>query len=665
MTLAVIGTLAVALPAQAAEIKPSGWSWTNYGPELMGVSCITPNTCVAVGQGGAVLRSPNTDDVPLAWTMVALEKDDQVPDAPVDLVGVTCSDTSCLAVSEAPTDPDFPSWVYRSTDAGVSWTAVQALPAVGARKTTHAEAITCAPDEATAATRVCYAAGIDGGIWRSANDGQAWKAVPLPATAGATASFDKIACASASDCVAAGGDTTPSSVLIEGTTVTPLKTPIGIDKRFAALACDNPARCIATGGVGKYTLLSISGERWGPVHEFRKKAPLGLVVKALSCPVANSCVGLTGDGLALRTDDLGADGDQNWVRRPVPAIIGALDCVTSSCIGVGKSAAWYASFDLGSGFLRVNEVAKFDVAQCAAALSPTCVAGGKENVGVSRTGGTLWTLPIADHGALNTSAIECTAPSTCLILGMNDALFTNDLNAFRPRFGPVQSAAGSGNQTCVNATLCVAVNDGVVYTTFDGGLTQWTQNAFPHVRPMAGLACIPGQTAPVTCFVPIKDLILIGTMAPDAGGLPHWNWRYTNADADEVISAVACSPAGNQCTAVGKAGMVLTTTPDSVLDWDEQTIPPNVPVDELPLYTSVTCPATGFCMAGGAHGPQSIVASTTNNWADYSYDEIGDIRAAPAISGFGCESINRCIAVGSTVLVGVRNPPIAPSAPSL
>ena len=35
-----------------------------------------------------------------------------------------------------------------------------------------------------------------------------------------------------------------------------------------------------------------------------------------------------------------------------------------------------------------------------------------------------------------------------------------------------------------------------------------------------------------------------------------------------------------------------------------------------------------------------------------------DLRAAPGITGFGCESKNRCIGVGSTVLLGVRNPPV-------
>ncbi|HEY8581516.1 MAG TPA: hypothetical protein VIL49_01165, partial [Capillimicrobium sp.] len=87
--------------------------------------------------------------------------------------------------------------------------------------------------------------------------------------------------------------------------------------------------------------------------------------------------------------------------------------------------------------------------------------------------------------------------------------------------------------------------------------------------------------------------------------------------------------------------------------------PPDVTIDKLPDYTSVTCPQAGFCMAGGMQGVQSIVASTVNNWADFSYDTIGDLRAAPGIAGFGCESVNRCVAVGSTVLVGVRTPPVA------
>ena len=71
---------------------------------------------------------------------------------------------------------------------------------------------------------------------------------------------------------------------------------------------------------------------------------------------------------------------------------------------------------------------------------------------------------------------------------------------------------------------------------------------------------------------------------------------------------------------------------------------------------SVACPADGVCLAGGVHGANAIVASTANNWTDFSYDEIPGIEPAPMITSFGCETVDRCVAVGSTALIGVRKP---------
>ena len=156
----------------------------------------------------------------------------------------------------------------------------------------------------------------------------------------------------------------------------------------------------------------------------------------------------------------------------------------------------------------------------------------------------------------------------------------------------------------------------------------------------------------------MKSNILIGTMTPDASGLPHWDWRYTNADADEIITAIGCVPNARQCVAAGRGGEILTSRDGDLMNWAQQTIPQNVPVSDLPEYTSVTCPSAGFCMVGGKHGAQTVVTSTLDGFATYSYDAIGDLRAAPGVSGFGCESANRCIAVGSTVLLGLRNPPV-------
>jgi hypothetical protein len=48
-----------------------------------------------------------------------------------------------------------------------------------------------------------------------------------------------------------------------------------------------------------------------------------------------------------------------------------------------------------------------------------------------------------------------------------------------------------------------------------------------------------------------------------------------------------------------------------------------------------------------------VIASTTDFWKQYSFDEFGGAEGAePTIKAFGCE--NRCVAVGSTALVGER-----------
>ncbi|MDO9486089.1 MAG: hypothetical protein Q7K25_08540 [Actinomycetota bacterium] len=666
--LPFIGTTQVISSAQAADAQPvpvaSGWNWTNYGPELKAVSCAQPNSCVAVGQGGAVLRSPGTGDVPLAWTMVDLKKDPQHPVNPVDLVGVTCSDDSCIAISAPLSETvTYGSWVYRSTDAGVTWTAITQLPKTGTLGTKFGSAIACSPDDsATVDTRNCYIVGNAGGVWRSTDDGRTWTGVTIP-KATTPVSFDKVACASTANCVAVGGDDTPSSAMLQGNTVTLLATPIGIMQNFAALACDNPARCVATGGQGDYTILNIDATpSWSTALKFRR-TPLPPVAKVISvsCPIVSVCIGINGDGSVLRTDALGVPGNF-WRMLPVQPIISSLTCIQFYCIGVGKMAAWYASFDSGGIFNRINEIAKFDMAICPPSLSPTCVAGGGMDMGRSITGGTLWTLPIADRGALNTKEIRCQSSLACQIFGQTETLVTEDMSVFSPRYAPVQSAAGADAVDCVTDTLCVSPKESVVYTTFDGGKTMWSSNQMPKVRP-TGITCLPGKTDPVTCFEATKYNILMGVMSRDATtGLPHWVWRYTNVDSDQIINAIACTADGTQCVAAGEQGKVLVTQPNDLMNWTELTLPVNTEVAILPSYLSATCPATGFCMIGGLQNKQSIVTSTVDNFKTYSYDKIGDIRNDPAIKGFACETLNRCVAVGSTVLVGVRNPPVTPPA---
>jgi len=139
-------------------------------------------------------------------------------------------------------------------------------------------------------------------------------------------------------------------------------------------------------------------------------------------------------------------------------------------------------------------------------------------------------------------------------------------------------------------------------------------------------------------------------------GLIRWNWRFTDADPSEGLEAVGCSP-GGECTAVGGGGEVLKSAGTDLMRWTELVLPnERAPAATRPLLKSVACPADGVCLAGGVHGPDAIIASTTNDWADFSYDQLPGIEgAAPTITSFGWETADRCVAVGSTALVGVRD----------
>jgi photosystem II stability/assembly factor-like uncharacterized protein len=622
---------AFAAPLANAAKVPSPWSWSDYSPTLRDVSCSSPGDCVAVGQRGMVLRSDFVGDDRLAWSRIPL-------DYPEELDGVACTKKFCLAVSNTRTNSaTYVSKVYRSTDDGESWSDGVALPAAGATKTRSALALACAGD--------CYAVGPGGGVWRSRDQGRSWDDLELPPK---PASFDRVACPDEGTCVAVGGDAVGSSAIIDGAKVTAVDLPAGTGKGIKGLACDSEKRCTATDGLGKYMLLSIPSKSWGKVKLFPKAA----VVSALSCPIEDVCVGLS-EGNALRTTNLSAAAPE-WERRPLKSLkLGAIDCAREACVAAGMAATWFAGFDAGDDWNRVNEVAKFDAIQCTAAFDGTCVAGGEKDLGVSATGGKLWSLPLNGYAGLNVKAVNCSGKSECLLLGKTMTLFSTDLVTFPERRPTITDPKGTDALTCVSKEICVGINEGVAYTTLDGAVSTWSQNEFPDKA--TSVACIHGQTDPVTCVATTREFLIVGTMTEDNGQI-RWNWRFAHADPEVPLEAVGCSP-GGQCTAAGGGGEILWSDGTDLMHWHEMILPDLVePVEKRPVFKSVSCPADGVCLVGGVHGPNAIVASTTNGWDDYSIDEIEGIEgAAPTIKAFGCESVERCVAVGSTSLIGTRD----------
>lgn len=651
---ALVLLLAVTASARAAQV-PSPWTWTDYGPALNDVSCVTPTACVAVGQSGAVLRSPGVGGQPLAWSFVALRPQDppQPRPDPQELRAVWCSPQSCLAVSNVPTRRPARSWVYRSTDGGATWTAIQQLPDTPNLSTASANDITCEPNPASAARRVCYAVGVDGGAWRSADDGRTWTHLDLPPPSAGRQTYRTIRCPSAGLCLAVGGDeaTDATAALIRRATITPIKVPAQA-KAMLALGCDTATRCTVSTG-NQYATIDLPDGAWSPQRFLRPSKPAGTVVTSLDCPGADRCIGLApAVGLAVRTDTLARAGDHNWQRRPLGSLdLAAVDCVGQACVAVGRHASWLSSDDGGGDWDVVNEVPKLDTVSCGGPLGPSCVAGGEKDLTVSRSRGELWSGPLRGYAGLNVKALNCTGPSTCLVLAKTLTLFTTDLAAFAARHPTITDPKGTDALTCVTDVLCVGLNEGVTYTTLDGAVTDWSQSGFPERG--GSISCLPGQTAPVTCLALTRDFIVRGQMTP-TGGAPLWRWTGTDADPDEILESIACDPTGRQCAAAGANGLVMTTTTD-VMHWTSHTLPEGKPPGARPDFKTVTCPAAGVCLVGGGNGVTATIVSTTDNFATYSVDTItGILGAEVAFHGFGCESVTRCVGVGSTAAVGTR-----------
>jgi hypothetical protein len=630
-----------AAAAQAAQ-ETSSWTWTDYGPALLDVSCSSQDKCVAVGQRGAVLRSKGQA---LAWSAARLD------DPTDELDGVTChggspTDTFCLAVSnESTLGAGFKSKIYRSTDNGATWSKGVELPATVAPKTQSARAVACDP-----AADACYAVGPAGGAWRSLDQGRSWSPLELPKTPG---SYRRVACPAKEKCVAVGGS---SSAIIEGDKLRSLPKPAFGPPE--GLACDKPTRCTATAGAKYASLdLSVPEPKWGAPQLF----PAGTSVSALACPAQDECVGVgkSVDPVSVRTMSLSAGV---WTRLPIPfgaSILGAISCEQIGCVAVGEKAAWFADPDVvdAGEWERVTQLENFNVVYCSLELSPLCVAGGDKLVAVSRAKGKLWSWPFLKD-ALNTNTVHCKVPSECLILGTFEADFTDDLIKFDPRKPANPGTAGSELQTCITQVLCVGLGTNVVYTTPNGGQTGWVQSRLEHGKPKL-LACVPGRTDPPTCLVVAGDFVYRGTMLNNDP--KTWKW-VTAVDLAPLfaplqpgVMGLACSP-GGQCTGVAAEGVVLTSEGD-LRKWTKHVLPsPKSPVEDRPALMSVACPAINFCLAGGHLKANAIIASTTDFWANFTLDQIPPITPgqSPTIKAFSCESVNRCVAVGDTVLVGRR-----------
>jgi photosystem II stability/assembly factor-like uncharacterized protein len=622
LAFALFATAAGPVAADRRPAEPSPWNWVDRGPKLLDVSCTAPGRCVAVGEDGAILRSTPGEAPPLSWERVALGPRQ-------DLVSVNCRGALCIAVSGGDGTTAGVSEVLRSEDGGDTWSAPDDLPAAtvrGGAKTRVANAVACPP------SGPCVIAGAAGGIWRSTDRGKSWS--PL-SDSSLGLPYRALACPDTGICILVGPG---KPVVLQGTAATTIPSPTS--GNLKAIACESQSTCTASDSLAHVISISAPWRKW----DDSVGLPKDLDAISLACPAADTCVGLSGKGPALRTTSR-SSGD--WAKRPTgTADLIAVDCAGTICAAVGKAARWYGSGDTGFEWDQVNAVGKFDALDCSgAAGGGTCVAGGKDALGRSSTGGNLWTTPVAASG-LDVAAVSCAGFPTCVALSDTRTFATLDAGlTWKNRLPAGSVGHGPEAGTCLNANRCVAVGHGSVFTTFDGAQTGWSIGSIP-TDPGESLKSIACPTM-ATCVVATSEGIYRGRLSV-AGGSVNWSWVASDADPSDPLNGIACS-SPSSCTAVGFAGQVLRTTDPDLIHWNAKKIGTGPDSDRPPLK-AVACPDDGVCIAGGFRG---FVATTTNNWATWSLDQIGG-TPKPGINAVDCGSPTRCVLVGDTAFSGRR-----------
>jgi photosystem II stability/assembly factor-like uncharacterized protein len=223
---------------------------------------------------------------------------------------------------------------------------------------------------------------------------------------------------------------------------------------------------------------------------------------ALTCPTKSSClaVGASASGLGLAATS--SDGGKEWSPQKLPVGTSSLDavaCATSTaCVAVGRNSV-VAESDGGSSWVTgslPNQITTLSGVACVS--QDTCLAvGNAEDPGQpgppeifrSTDAGRTWLQVTSFPGGTGgLTSITCPNASYCVAVGQG-LFYSSDAGAKWERGEVVGGTQGVQSVSCWSASDCVAVGPntlvafeasvpGLALTTTDGG-RLWRKAALP------------------------------------------------------------------------------------------------------------------------------------------------------------------------------------------
>src|SRR5215472_8907806 len=628
---------------------------------LLGVSCVSPSACEAVGV--TISRSGARRAVAERWNGAKWQIQPVPSPGGGYLSGVSCtSPAACTAVGGS--TPGTPGKALAERWDGSSW-QVQPTPSPAG----HAFLSGVACTSSSACTAV---GGSDAGTLAERWGGTTWstQATPNPPQGGGF--LDGVACLSASACTAVGNSNAGNlAERWNGTSwsIQPTPNPAGAQFTFLnTVACASASACIAAGAYidssGAFRALA---ERWNGTSwaiQPTSRLPGG----AMSLLIGVACTSATG----CTAVGYSAPNHRNVVNHPSPATLAERWNGTTWSIQPTPNPPGAAGGNLNA-------------ASCVSGSACIAVGSTSNSRGTSLTlaqrwNGRTWriqpTPSPADGG--NLIGVSCPSRSSCLAVGGH----ANPFNTFVPSgtlaerwngstwsIQPTPNPPGGGwfltGVSCTSPSACTAVGGrlappgkptGTLAERWNGH--TWHIQATPnppghHAKLLAGVAC----TSRSSCMAVGNEFDPatgegLGTLAERWDGrtwriVPTFKPAPTGPNA--ALNGVACTSA-SACTAVGNQTPVKTLAERwNGRRWQVQATPNPGGGQEI-FFAAVDCPARTVCTAFGLNLTGSGPLTLAERWSGGRWR----IQPTPGLAaydigfpGVACPTPSACYALAS------------------
>lgn len=451
---------------------------------------------------------------------VSLSRRTPLPGLPSDIVAV--SPTTAFATSG--------NGVYRTTDAGGSWTLAAVAPRV-------------LRSLSFATPTVAYAVGDGGTVLKSTDGGATWPAAPSP---GGNPDLQKVRCADAQLCILTTSNTFVVRTADGGVTYTQVTAAAN---QVQAVAFASPTRVVAAGSSGETVLSDDGGVTWRAGGGALANASGSVTARpgGFAFATSTAAIALTSDGgatwrsvgiptprgIAVATfadaqtgyvqDDGGTlrrtvNGGASWqILDPGPAAGPLKDIValTPTRILLITSGGVARSVDGGdtvtlvsSPLLRRSTVIRRGLLAAAGAGRRAYIAG-RTGVLTSADGGATWTairLPRVGGRVPVIARADCIAPGGCWILTTGSRLYrlagprwrevTASVGVPLRNVGAIAALGPSEALLALQRTPSAVDDRGVVLATRDGG-TSWAPQLVGG-EPLTGIDAVRGAAWALT-----------------------------------------------------------------------------------------------------------------------------------------------------------------------